>query len=197
MLVFTNRGNTSSLQLVSPASPAPVLTTGASSYPTPPHRLPPHPPPISTLPRPSPTSPPPTLRPPPTTPPPLFRTSTRPSPSANSPPPPPLAPPDPGPPASLPPQHPPPRSPSAPRHRWASATCRPPARSHTCTCRPSQSGMNLLISWLRCNKSKRKGMGKQPTHNSDSFISTHEEFSISATAFRIRHQSPETNNMST
>lgn len=144
MPFFTDRGSRWSLLLVLPASRAPVLLTGAPSYPTPPHRLPPRPPSISTPHQPSPTSPAPTLTPPPIIPPPPFHTSTPPSPSANSPPPPSFAPPDPGPPASPPPQRPPPRSPSAPHRRRASATCRPPARSHMHTCRPNQSGMNII-----------------------------------------------------
>lgn len=144
---FSNRGSVWSLLLASPAYPVPVLTTEASSYPNPPHRLPRPLPSISTPLRPCHTSPPPTLRPPPITPPRLFHTSTPPSPSANSPPRPSLVPRDRGRPASLPPRRPPPRSPSAPRRRRASATCRRPARSHMHTYRPNQSGMNGL--WMK------------------------------------------------
>lgn len=126
----------------SPASPAPLPTTGASSFPIPLHRLPPpciHTPQhFHTSPAPIPTS----L---PTTPPPLFHTSTPPSPWASIPPRPSLAPPGPGRPASLPPRRQPLPCPSAPHLRRASDTCPPPVRSHTRTCRPSQSGMNFLM----------------------------------------------------
>lgn len=132
---------------MSPAFPAAVFTTGASSCPTPRHRLlPPHPS-INTPPQPSHTRLPPILRPPHTTPPPLFHTSTLPCPLANIPLRPSLAPPDLGLPASLSPPHPLPHSPSAHQHRQASDTCTPPARSPMHIYRASQSGMDSIVAW--------------------------------------------------
>lgn len=142
-LNLSNRGSRRSRLLGPPASRVLVPATGASSSPTPPHCLP-LPPSISTPPPHSPPSPAPTLTPPFITPPPLFRTRPPPFPSAKSHPPPSFAPPDLGPPASPRPLRPLPHSPSAPHRRRASAMCRRAARSHAHTCRPSQSGGDII-----------------------------------------------------